>query len=346
MHGAPMPWAEVWRILHGHAAACGRRGTQPPGGVIGARTESNEDEDAPRQCEHVVDVAIINGVTGIDARRAELRTAQRGESRHQLVANLPNRMPKEMLKLHKLYLCELEESDGEYMVGLCRLDLMVGDVAHFSWFARKASAVHAWGDTPFFVPYLRPGRGRREVEKGQVPADAFLPVAVEQTVSSAQKWQTFQDGRSIAGSKVRLTKSCMQQLDTFCRVRRPDLWVGAEKSDTEADDGGGSGGSKSSENSSQGEDDSSDESDGGTSASRGGSDPLPASHAVESSDNQRGVSHGDRSGKGGEESEGATASSANRGKRHMVVEPPRRQQPARRACHRAPSSATDTDTAR
>mmetsp|Transcript_11699 Transcript_11699/g.38544 ORF Transcript_11699/g.38544 Transcript_11699/m.38544 type:complete len:167 (-) Transcript_11699:475-975(-) len=105
MHGAPMPWAEVWRILHGHAAACGRRGTQPPGGVTGARTESNEDEDAPRQCEHVVDVAIINGVTGIDARRAELRTAQRGESRHQLITNLPNRMPKEMLKLHKLYLC-------------------------------------------------------------------------------------------------------------------------------------------------------------------------------------------------------------------------------------------------
>eukprot|EP00962_Isochrysis_galbana_P037056 scaffold12907_cov107-Isochrysis_galbana.AAC.1 len=33
-------------------------------------------------------------------------------------------------------------------------------------------------------------------------------------------------------------------------VRRPDLCVGAEKSDTEADDGGGSGGSKSSENSS------------------------------------------------------------------------------------------------
>jgi len=233
MHGAPMPWAEVWRILHGHAAACGRRGTQPPGGVTGARTESNEDEDAPRQCEHVVDVAIINGVTGIDARRAELRTAQRGESRHQLITNLPNRMPKEMLKLHKLYLCELEESDGEYRVGLCRLDLMVGDVAHFSWFARKASAVHAWGDTPFFVPYLRPGRGRREVEKGQVLADAFLPVAVEQTVSSAQKWQTFQDGRSIAGSKVRLTKSCMQQLDTFCRVRRPDLCVGVPRRATQ-----------------------------------------------------------------------------------------------------------------
>jgi len=93
----------------------------------------------------------------------------------------------------------------------------------------------------------------------------------------------------------------MQQLDTFCRVRRPDLCVGAEKSDTEADDGGGSGGSKSSESSSLGEEsgaveDSSDESDGGTSASRG-SDPLPASHAVESSDIERAVSHGDRSGK-------------------------------------------------
>eukprot|EP00962_Isochrysis_galbana_P001599 scaffold412_cov116-Isochrysis_galbana.AAC.7 len=53
----------------------------------------------------------------------------------------------------------------------------------------------------------------------------------------------------------------------------------------------------------------------------------------------------------GEESEGATSygetvSRANRRKRHMVVEPPRRQQPARRACHRAPSSATGTDTAR
>jgi hypothetical protein len=75
---------------------------------------------------------------------------------------------------------------------------------------------------PTFVPYITQGR---RIEKGSVDVGAILPVKVRQTTSSGRQWQEYREARSIAGSKVRLTKLCMDELIEFCKVRRPELYL-------------------------------------------------------------------------------------------------------------------------
>jgi hypothetical protein len=135
-------------------------------------------------------------------------------------------MPKEDLHIGKLFFCELVKPDGELAVGLCRLEGLARNTASFSWFCRKNYAtMREWGNSQLFVPYVTKGR---KVEKGTVDVAAFLPVAVQQTNASIRAWQ--REARSIAGSKVRLSKACLTELRGFCAIRCPELLHATEGS--------------------------------------------------------------------------------------------------------------------
>jgi hypothetical protein len=158
-------------------------------------------------------------------------------------------MPKKDLHIGKLFFCELVKPDGELAVGLCRLEGLARNTASFSWFCRKNYAMmREWGNSPLFVPYVTKGR---KVEKGTVDVAAFLPVAVQQTNASIRAWQIYTDaGRSIAGSKVRLSKACLTELRGFCAIRCPELLhategsgKGKEEDSGEGEEGSGEEGS-------------------------------------------------------------------------------------------------------
>jgi len=154
------------------------------------------------------------------------------------VRAMPLCMPRGDLAVNMLYFCELFDADGELRVGLCRIESIIAETAAFSWLSRKACRSHQWGSTLTFVPYITQGR---RIEKGSVDVGAILPVKVRQTTSSGRQWQEYREARSIAGSKVRLTKLCMDELIEFCKVRRPELYLptseeeGEEGEDEEGD---------------------------------------------------------------------------------------------------------------
>jgi hypothetical protein len=93
LRGAPMRWrSEVWSTLHRHAVACGRR--TDDGGVaahesssMGASARDNAVRTAGRMPPPPL--AVINGVTGIDAPRRDRSAAQKTYSQQQDFQNLP-----------------------------------------------------------------------------------------------------------------------------------------------------------------------------------------------------------------------------------------------------------------
>lgn len=227
-----MPWHEVWQILHGHASACGRRTASGDGrdlgnsGLAGARgveAGPSGDGGSDRSAHpYVQPLAVINSVTSTDDSRRARKAAIRSDMQQVGVRAMPLCMPRGDLAVNMLYFCELFDADGELRVGLCRIESIIGGTAAFSWLSRKACRSHQWGSTPTFVPYITQGR---RIEKGSVDVGAFLPVKVRQTTSSGRQWQEYREARSIAGSKVRLTKLCMDELIEFCKVRRPELYL-------------------------------------------------------------------------------------------------------------------------
>lgn len=198
----------------GEAGAVAGCGADVSSGTAGAE-EGVGDEDDSLSTE--MRLALGNGVTGIGRPRSRKVAARNVAGAREEVRAMPACAPK--VVVGELVLVGTPNcADGEFYVSLGRVEACDDRrrEARIAWFARKGKA-GAWGSSATFVPWMP----KRRVEYSLEPYDDVLPVPVELTASS-----TVPAAGSIAKSRLRLSKRCVDKLRLFVALVRQDLAAG------------------------------------------------------------------------------------------------------------------------
>ena len=224
-YGSPFDWDAAWSKL----AWRFDRPHKPSQSAAGSSALVPSAAPAPPPAPALRAAAVINKITGANAPRLQKKHATASEAVAAQVAVLP---PKGVTSVDVGALCfaVTDESDGEFSLGLVRIDKVNVATVDFSWWQRRGDS-DVWPDTPTFDPYMV--KGRVEKQTG-VERETLLAVPVELTPASKAEYKP--EAKSIAGQSVRLSKACMTLLRAFLDLHRTDLI-----NDVASEDGGGSG---------------------------------------------------------------------------------------------------------
>ena len=119
---------------------------------------------------------------------------------------------------HQLCFAVTPQPEGEFSVGLVRIEKVLQASAEIAWFYRVGwEEKHEWPDNPVFKPHMLD----RRVERQEVGLESLLSVPVKLTSGSAKSFKS--DAASIAGQSVKLEKACVNLLRTFLEIHREDL---------------------------------------------------------------------------------------------------------------------------
>ena len=235
LNGAPVAWDEMWSLFLNHAKEAGAakdKAAAEPTFSASSLTPAPQPRPATLPPLPPLPLAMVNVLTGINAPRKERDEAIREHRANVALATMPLSAPREDLRRGDLYFGELDDYEGEFRVGLFRLEAIDDErkTAEVSWYYRKAynperpRRNHAWSDTATFHPFLEKDKS---VSKGYAfPLEAILPVQVVQTKESQKDWDgSVESARSIQDTKVRLAKECVTQLREFIKARKPHLRI-------------------------------------------------------------------------------------------------------------------------
>jgi hypothetical protein len=160
-----------------------------------------------------VPTALANAVIGINHPPAALQQARRAVSEVQEARELPTVMPAGCVKAGLVAFIELESDEAcmEMRIGLGRVEKLLdgGDVEVAWWDMCGTRGRKAWPANPTFKPWKLRGRVGTSTE----PKRCILPVPLYLTGTQGLPNQ----GRSIAGSSLKLTKRCVTVLRKYCQ---------------------------------------------------------------------------------------------------------------------------------
>ena len=209
-HGCPFDWNSAWSTL-------AWRFDRPHKPQPAAPSEPSQSQPTqPPQTKNMVPAAVVNKVTGANAPKLAKKHAA---TDHSVLEEARKLSPKGNPSASKGQLCfaVTPDPDGEFSVGLVRIDKCANGLVDYSWWERKSES-HAWPDTPVFEPFMP--NGRVEKQTGVDP-ETLLSVPVSLTDGSAKVCQP--NAKSIAGQTVRLKKDCITLLRAFVVEHRSDL---------------------------------------------------------------------------------------------------------------------------
>ena len=234
LKGAPVAWDDMWGLFLNHAKEAGaaKAAAEP---TFSASSLTPAPQPRPATLPPLP-LPMVNVLTGINAPRKERDEAIREHRANVALATMPLSAAREDLRRGDLYFGELDDFEGEFRVGLFRLEAIDDErkTAEVSWYYRKAynperpERNHSWSDTATFHPFLEKDKS---VSKGYAfPLEAILPVQVVQTKESKRDWDgSVERARSIQDTKVRLAKECVTQLREFIKARKPELRIEVEE---------------------------------------------------------------------------------------------------------------------
>ena len=218
-HGTPFDWNTAWsKVAWRYDRPHKPQSTGPP------QAEQQLEQPPPT---NPLPAALVNKATGANAPKLAKKHAAIYHAVLEEAHKLP---PKGNPSASKGQLCfaVLPEPDGEFYVGLVRIEQCVNGIVDYVWWQRKSES-HLWADTPTFDPFMP--KGKVEKQTG-VDQEALLPVPVSLTPASAIAYNP--QAKSIAGQTVRLTKACITLLRAFVADQRSDL-LGADADSSEED---------------------------------------------------------------------------------------------------------------
>tara|TARA_B110001452_G_scaffold101705_1_gene84383 strand:+ start:387 stop:3554 length:3168 start_codon:yes stop_codon:yes gene_type:complete len=173
--------------------------------------------------------ALVNSVTGGNNSRLARAHGQRDVA-VVTAATALRASGVESVSLHQLCFAVTPEPEGEFSVGVVRIEKVLHATVEIAWFYRVGwEEKHAWPDNPTFKPYMK-GTGQRKVEKQEVGLESLLAVPVTLTGGSVSSFKP--DAPSIAGQSIKLEKACVTLLRTFLEIHRVDL-IAADAADAE-----------------------------------------------------------------------------------------------------------------
>ena len=139
---------------------------------------------------------------------------------------MPLSLPATDIKPGILIFMTLSDFEGEFAVGMSRVVAIHEESISWEWLKRRGwsnDPMHvgfAWGNNPIFYAHKTRGRTEKVTEALSEAIDTILPVLPTLTATSQHdpsKPLVHKDQR------IRLAKTCVEQLREFCTQRRPAL---------------------------------------------------------------------------------------------------------------------------
>jgi hypothetical protein len=215
--GSPVGWKEGWEALAWRFDRPHK--PQPPaaGAVVAAGQQQLPPPAPPPAAPPAQLPRTINLATGGNHRKQKKKNDQRDDAVDAKAKAMPaNGVPSP--QQHQLVFAVTPDPEGEFSVGLARIEQVNDHSVRIAWFRRKNDDSSTWPDNPVFEP-CKLENGRIEIQ--DVELETLLPVPVELTRASQDSWRP--NKQSIAGQFPKLKKDCVTLLRAFLELQRQDL---------------------------------------------------------------------------------------------------------------------------
>ena len=147
--------------------------------------EHMQNESKSEATEAVRDPRMVNNVVHKEFTNADWKRSQGTLSVEAWLDDVPERLERDKLRDNGLYLVKIDEADGEFCLGLVKLELdKSGESITGWWFARKSSA-HSWPSQ--HVPFERYMSGRQWLSDPLEEENILLAVEDDDLTSSGLK---------------------------------------------------------------------------------------------------------------------------------------------------------------